>query len=92
MSDGGFPWDGCLLTVIVVGAAEKESRTVNMRVRDDPATHNKGDLVPLDEALATLEALNRPGGKQTGKASELNAKEARLRALAAQLGKDYDEL
>ena len=42
---------------VVVGAQEKESRTVNIRNRDDPSTQSKGDLVPLDVALQKLEKL-----------------------------------
>lgn len=41
----------------VVGAQEKETRTVNIRNRDDPSTQSKGDLVPLDEAIRKLLAL-----------------------------------
>lgn len=47
-----------MLTVyIVVGAQEKESRSVNIRNRDDPATQNKGIMVPLEEARVKLRAL-----------------------------------
>jgi len=42
---------------IVVGEAERESRTVNIRNRDDPNSQTKGDLIPLDEAIAKLKAL-----------------------------------
>ncbi|KAK5095099.1 threonyl-tRNA synthetase [Lithohypha guttulata] len=38
----------------VVGAQEQETRTVNIRNRDDPATQKQGQLVPLDKALAQL--------------------------------------
>lgn len=48
-----------LLTIAVVGAQEKESRTVNIRNRDDQATQAKGDLVPLQEALEKLVALRK---------------------------------
>jgi threonyl-tRNA synthetase len=41
----------------VVGAEEQKSRTVNIRNRDDPATQAKGDLIPLDEAVAKLTQL-----------------------------------
>jgi len=41
----------------VVGAAEKDSRTVNIRNRDIPETQKLGELVPLDEAISKLEAL-----------------------------------
>lgn len=37
--------------VIVVGAEEAKSRTVNIRNRDDQATQTKGELIPLQEAL-----------------------------------------
>ena len=42
---------------IVVGADEQESRTVNIRNRDDPATQKQGALIPLDEALQKLKDL-----------------------------------
>lgn len=41
----------------VVGAQEMESRTVNIRNRDDKATQAKGDLIPLDEAIEKLVKL-----------------------------------
>jgi threonyl-tRNA synthetase len=41
----------------VVGAQEQESRTVNIRNRDDQSTQSKGELVPLDEAIKKLGAL-----------------------------------
>lgn len=47
----------CFLTsfpfhnTIVVGAEEEKSRTVNIRNRDDQSTQNKGELIPLCEAL-----------------------------------------
>ena len=44
---------------IVVGAQEKESRTVNIRNRDDPATQNKGVMVPLEEARVKLRSLRK---------------------------------
>jgi threonyl-tRNA synthetase len=43
--------------IFVVGAQEKESRTVNIRNRDDPSTQAKGDLVPLDRAIEELVKL-----------------------------------
>ncbi|KAF2096349.1 threonyl-tRNA synthetase [Rhizodiscina lignyota] len=43
--------------IFVVGAQEKESRTVNIRNRDDPSTQAKGDLIPLDEAIQKLTIL-----------------------------------
>ncbi|KKK14914.1 hypothetical protein P175DRAFT_0504100 [Aspergillus ochraceoroseus IBT 24754] len=45
--------------IFVVGAQEKESRTVNIRNRDDPATQNKGIMVPLEEAREKLRALRK---------------------------------
>ncbi|KAG5987349.1 hypothetical protein E4U54_005031 [Claviceps lovelessii] len=38
-------------TTIVVGAEEEKSRTVNIRNRDDQSTQNKGELIPLTDAL-----------------------------------------
>ena len=38
----------------VVGAQEQETRTVNIRNRDDPATQAKGALIPLQDALQKL--------------------------------------
>ncbi|KAI9697851.1 MAG: threonyl-tRNA synthetase [Bogoriella megaspora] len=43
--------------IFVVGAQEKESRTVNIRNRDDQSTQAKGELVPLDVAIEKLCAL-----------------------------------
>ena len=43
----------------VVGVQEKESRSVNIRNRDNPETQAKGDLVPLDEAIHKLKALKK---------------------------------
>lgn len=40
-----------------MGAQERDSRTVNIRNRDDQSTQAKGDLVPLDEAMQKLIAL-----------------------------------
>ncbi|SLM37126.1 threonyl-trna synthetase [Lasallia pustulata] len=45
--------------IFVVGAQEKESRSVNIRNRDDQNTQSKGDLIPLDEALSKLKALKK---------------------------------
>ena len=45
--------------VFVVGAQEKESKTVNIRNRDDKETQSKGELVPLDEAIKKLKALRK---------------------------------
>ncbi|KAL9058621.1 MAG: hypothetical protein Q9162_001628 [Coniocarpon cinnabarinum] len=43
--------------IFVVGAQEMESKTVNIRNRDDPTTQAKGELIPLAEAIAKLEHL-----------------------------------
>ncbi|KAJ9620950.1 threonyl-tRNA synthetase [Taxawa tesnikishii (nom. ined.)] len=43
--------------IFVLGAQEKESRTVNIRNRDDPSTQKMGELVPLADAVAKLEKL-----------------------------------
>jgi threonyl-tRNA synthetase len=40
--------------IFVCGAQEKESRTVNIRNRDDQATQKLGELVPLDVAMEKL--------------------------------------
>ncbi|KAA8910544.1 threonyl-tRNA synthetase-like protein [Sphaerosporella brunnea] len=37
--------------IFVLGAQEKESRAINMRNRDDPSSQQRGEVVPLDEAL-----------------------------------------
>ncbi|CCX13698.1 hypothetical protein FPQ18DRAFT_376845 [Pyronema domesticum] len=37
--------------IFVLGASEQETRSLNMRNRDDPAQQQKGEMVPLDEAL-----------------------------------------
>lgn len=41
----------------VVGAEEQKSRTVNIRNRDDAASQQRGEVIPLDEAIAKLTAL-----------------------------------
>lgn len=41
----------------VVGAQEKESRTVNERDRDDQSTQSKGAMVGLDDAIEKLKKL-----------------------------------
>lgn len=43
--------------VFVVGAEEQNARAVNIRNRDDQSTQNKGELMPLDEAISKLKAL-----------------------------------
>ncbi|MCJ1381893.1 threonyl-tRNA synthetase [Xylographa soralifera] len=45
--------------IFVVGAQEKDSRSVNIRNRDDRQTQAKGELVPLAEALQKLKALRK---------------------------------
>lgn len=40
--------------IFVVGAQERDNRSVNIRNRDDPATQKLGQLVPVDEALKRL--------------------------------------
>jgi len=49
----------------VVGAKEQETRTVNIRNRDDPATQKIGELVPLAEALRGLTALRDGRGLES---------------------------
>lgn len=39
---------------VVVGAKEQETRTVNIRNRDDPETQKQGALIPLEKALERL--------------------------------------
>ncbi|KAI1619800.1 threonyl-tRNA synthetase [Exophiala viscosa] len=43
--------------IFVVGAKEQETRTVNIRNRDDPATQKMGELIPLQKALERLGEL-----------------------------------
>lgn len=43
----------------MVGAEEKESRSVNIRNRDDQDTQSKGERIPLDEAIGKLKALKK---------------------------------
>ncbi|PWW72342.1 threonyl-tRNA synthetase [Tuber magnatum] len=43
--------------IFVVGAEEEQSRSVNIRNRDNKETQNKGELVPIDVALEKLCAL-----------------------------------
>ena len=42
---------------LVVGAKEQETRTLNIRNRDDPATQKMGELIPLEKALERLVEL-----------------------------------
>jgi threonyl-tRNA synthetase len=46
----------------VVGAKEQETRTVNIRNRDDPATQQMGELIPLEKALQRLRDLRDSRG------------------------------
>lgn len=43
--------------ILVVGAQERDSRSVNIRNRDVPETQKMGELVPLDEAVKKFCAL-----------------------------------
>lgn len=43
--------------IFVVGAQEQETRTVNIRDRDDPATQAKGEMVKLEDAISKMETL-----------------------------------
>lgn len=45
--------------IFVVGAAERDSRSVNIRNRDDPNTQKQGVLIPLDEAREKLRLLRK---------------------------------
>ncbi|CAG7970424.1 hypothetical protein PENNAL_c0001G08803 [Penicillium nalgiovense] len=45
--------------IFVVGASERESRSVNVRNRDDPATQKQGVMVPLEEVRTKLKALRK---------------------------------
>lgn len=45
--------------IFVVGAQEKESRSVNMRNRDDPSSQKHGTMIPLDELRAKLKSLRK---------------------------------
>jgi threonyl-tRNA synthetase len=42
---------------MVVGAEEQSARAVNWRNRDDQATQQRGEIVPLDEAVEKLVKL-----------------------------------
>lgn len=43
--------------ILVVGAQEKESRSVNIRNRDDQATQKMGELIPVDKAIELFKSL-----------------------------------
>ncbi|KAK4695998.1 threonyl-tRNA synthetase, partial [Lecanoromycetidae sp. Uapishka_2] len=45
--------------IFVVGAEEQESRSVNIRNRDDHDTQSKGEQIPLAGAIAKLKALKK---------------------------------
>ena len=45
--------------IFVVGAQEKETRSVNIRNRDDQDTQSRGEVIPVDEALTKLQALKK---------------------------------
>jgi len=45
--------------IFVLGAQEMESRSVNIRNRDDPESQTRGALLPLDEAVQKLKALRK---------------------------------
>ncbi|KAL2009856.1 hypothetical protein VTN00DRAFT_5663 [Thermoascus crustaceus] len=45
--------------IFVVGAQEKETRSVNIRNRDDPSSQAKGVMIPLDEAREKLRKLRK---------------------------------
>lgn len=45
--------------ICVVGAQERDTRSVNLRDRDDPATQNKGVMIPVDEIRQKLRSLRK---------------------------------
>lgn len=45
--------------ILVVGAEEKESRSLNIRNRDDTASQSRGVVVPLDDARGKFRALRK---------------------------------
>ncbi len=45
--------------ILVVGAEEKEGKSVNIRNRDDTATQSRGVVIPLDEARQKFRALRK---------------------------------
>ena len=45
--------------ILVVGAEEKESRSVNIRNRDDTSSQSRGVVVPLEEARQKFRALRK---------------------------------
>lgn len=43
--------------VEVLGAQEMNTKTLNIRNRDDQSTQQKGEMIPLDEGLAKICSL-----------------------------------
>jgi threonyl-tRNA synthetase len=43
--------------IMVVGAEEQKARAVNWRNRDDQETQQRGEIVPLDDAIKKLVQL-----------------------------------
>lgn len=43
--------------IFVVGAEERDGKSVNMRNRDDQATQQRGEVIPLEEAVQKLVKL-----------------------------------
>jgi threonyl-tRNA synthetase len=43
--------------IFVVGAEERDSKTVNIRNRDDQSTQQRGEVIPLQEAIEKLTKL-----------------------------------
>jgi threonyl-tRNA synthetase len=52
--------------IMVVGAEEQEAKAVNWRNRDDQATQQRGEIVPLEEAVRKLVALRDVKAKYYG--------------------------
>jgi len=48
--------------IVIVGEEEKKTRSINIRVRDDPSTKNKGATIPLDDAINKLNSLKATRG------------------------------
>ena len=44
-------------SVLVVGAQEENTRTLNIRNRDDQSTQKHGAMIPLDETLVKMKAM-----------------------------------
>ncbi|KAF2121965.1 hypothetical protein BDV96DRAFT_562722 [Lophiotrema nucula] len=43
--------------IIVVGAEERDAKAVNIRNRDDQASQQRGEVIPLDEVISKLVSL-----------------------------------